>query len=505
MLLVGNFVSTAVGAVAVILIARLLGPEQYGEYTLAFVVPGVLQLFVGLGVNSSVIRFSAYSISTGKLDDAKRYTLNGLYFLVVLSTIITIVSIMIAGPVSSALLNRPALSYYVQLASLYVFGFTLLQSVSSAAIGWKWMELASISQVVQAVLRLFAAPILIIAGFGTYGAITGQVTSLIIAGLVATLFFYGAKLRGRLGKPGRFASDIREMVSYGFPIFVGGIISGLAIYYVAILMASITSNAVIGFYQAAVNVTYPVALISTSASYALFPAFASLDGIGVNAQAALKQAIKYVAFLMTPVAVFLIVASGQIVPLLYGERFAGSVPLLVLLAFTYLPVALGYAVIPIFFNGFGRPKLSMLSYLIGGIVLALTAPLLSITLGLEVDGLIYSLFLSYLAVVMIGAYLAKTRTNASLGLKPLVSILFASAVAGVIGSLTPLAISSHIFSLAFEVILFSGVYLTLVPLTGGLTLPDISVFRMTLAGIGLVGGLVAPILKYEEIVLGLIE
>jgi stage V sporulation protein B len=55
-LFVGNLVSTSIATVAIIIFARLLGPNGYGVYTLAFVVPSILQLFVGLGIGTAVTR-----------------------------------------------------------------------------------------------------------------------------------------------------------------------------------------------------------------------------------------------------------------------------------------------------------------------------------------------------------------------------------------------------------------------------------------------------------------
>lgn len=83
---------------AIILIARLLGPDLYGIYTLAFVIPGLLQLFVGLGVNTSVIRYSAYYVSVGRPEEAKRFTLNGISFVVILGVVLTAASALLAGP-----------------------------------------------------------------------------------------------------------------------------------------------------------------------------------------------------------------------------------------------------------------------------------------------------------------------------------------------------------------------------------------------------------------------
>lgn len=502
-LFVGNFVSTAISAAAIILIARLLGPPQYGVYTLAFVVPGLLQLFVGLGVNSSVTRYSAYYLSIGRPEEAKRFTLNGIYFVALLGAALTVATFLLAAPLSSLVLHRPELSQYVGLASLYVFGFTLLQIGTSAAIGWNWMGLASLSQVVQSALRLAIAPLLILAGFGVYGAISGQVSSLVLAGLMGVLLLYAAKFRGRSSEVSRFAKDAREMVGYGLPIFVGSLLSGLALYYVTIILAGIASNAVVGLYQAAVNITSPVALVSSAVAGALFPAFASLDGVGGNIQSALRLAVKYVAFLVTPVVVFLAAASDLLIGTFYGSSWLGSVPFLQLLAVSYLPVALGFAVIPVFFNGFGRTRLTMYSYLVAAAALAVAAPLLSVGLGYGVDGLIYSLFASYLTALVFGVVVARRYMKATLGLRQIMGILAASVVSGGITSVLPTVAGSSVLSLILDVAVFFGVYLTLAPAFGVIGDSDMYTLRLTLGELKVVGRLASPVLRYEGLVISL--
>lgn len=59
----GNLTATAGLTGAVVLIARLLGPEQNGSFSLALAIPSVLQLFVSLGVNTAATRFVAYHLS----------------------------------------------------------------------------------------------------------------------------------------------------------------------------------------------------------------------------------------------------------------------------------------------------------------------------------------------------------------------------------------------------------------------------------------------------------
>ena len=51
--------ATVPSAVCTILIARLLGPELYGMYSLALIVSGFLTIFTDYGVNQALTRFVA--------------------------------------------------------------------------------------------------------------------------------------------------------------------------------------------------------------------------------------------------------------------------------------------------------------------------------------------------------------------------------------------------------------------------------------------------------------
>ncbi|MEM1843209.1 MAG: oligosaccharide flippase family protein, partial [Desulfurococcaceae archaeon] len=56
----GSALSTFLSAICGIVVANLLGPELYGIYSLAFVIPGFLIVFTGLGVNAALTRYIAY-------------------------------------------------------------------------------------------------------------------------------------------------------------------------------------------------------------------------------------------------------------------------------------------------------------------------------------------------------------------------------------------------------------------------------------------------------------
>lgn len=501
-LFVGNFASTAVSAVAIIIVARLLGPDGYGAYSLAFVLPGLMQVFVGLGVNTSIIRYSTYYISTGRPEEAKRFTLNGIYFLTLVGALIAAVNFFLAGPLSSVVLHRPELTPDVELASVFVLGYTLFQAIIAAGIGWNWYGLASLSQIGQSILRLVAAPLLIIAGLGVYGAILGQVAAQAMAGILGGLALYAIKLRGRSSEVSRFVKDTREMVSYGLPVFAGSLASGLATYYVSILLAAIASNSIIGFYQAAVNLTSPIALVASAVASALFPAFASLDGIGGSMQLALRTSVKYVAFMVAPIAIFVAASSDALIGAFYGSNYAPGGVYLFFLAIAQVPVAMGAAILPVFFSGFGRTRLTMYASLSGALALAALAPLASIAWGFGVNGLIYSVLVSNIAILVAGALLARRGMKARLEVESMVAILVVSITSGVLAYLVPFS-GQPGFALVAKAAVFFFAYLTLAPIAGAINSSDIRVLGTTLGELRIIGKLVSPVLRYQKFILTL--
>lgn len=61
-LFTGNALSLIILAVGSIIIARLLGPENYGVYSLSLVVPSILAGLIDFGISSALIRFSDWCL-----------------------------------------------------------------------------------------------------------------------------------------------------------------------------------------------------------------------------------------------------------------------------------------------------------------------------------------------------------------------------------------------------------------------------------------------------------
>ncbi len=242
-LFIGNLLNAVITAAAILAIVRLLPPDVYGTYTLAILIPSILLNFLGLGVSSGITRFAAYHLARNEVETARRMTLNGLLFLIASGAILSLICYGGAGFFSSFVLHRPELVGLVQFASVLVLGQTLFQSALAALLGWSLMGRMSVTSVVQSLLRVGLAVGFVLAGFAVAGAIGGYAASLFIAGAFAIgvlwLRIKHEKAHVSLPpdsdnpvptpgtKPG-FVSDIKTLLPFGVPLFIGQLSINLA-------------------------------------------------------------------------------------------------------------------------------------------------------------------------------------------------------------------------------------------------------------------------------------
>ncbi len=472
-LFIGNLVSTLISTGTIIVFARLLGPSGYGVYTLAFVVPAILQLFVGFGVSTAVTRYVAFSLSTGDAERAASMTRTAMVFCLLFGLAMSVANLVAMPYFDVVVLHRPELVQYTQMASVYVAAVALSQVATSALIGWGSMIQVSAFAVLQASFKIALGVALILAGWGVLGAIDAHVASYLVQGLVAGLAIYLLRIRLSAKHANAFSKDVRAMVGYGLPVFGGGVVSGLAAQYSTVILASVVADTVIGYYQAAINVTVAITVISAALANVLFRSFAELHGLEEDISLAFAYAVRYVSFILTPVVFFIIASAGPLVGIFYGAAYSQAVELLRLVAVSYLPVAIGLTVLPSFLNGVGRSSMNMWVSFSGSAALVVASLVFVLGLRLGAEGLVFALLVSNMAIAVPGLILARVYLHTHVPVKPLAGLFGAGFVAWLAVVVLPLQALSSVETVVVQGVVYVAAYLVLVPLFFGLETEDL--------------------------------
>ena len=336
-----------------IIIARVLGAEGKGIYSLALLLPALLVTFTNLGINPATVFYTAkreYS--------PKEVFGNNIILTVLISVFAVLLGLVIILFFSNELFPGVRKEYLL-LALCLVPLPLFFDFVSHILLGLQKIETYNMIFFLQSFLFLILVGVLLLGfHFGIKAAISAQIIAFLLAGIV--LFFWVKKeTEGIFLRPNN--KYLEDASFYGFKAHLGGMISFLH-YRADLFLVNIFVNPLaVGFYSVAVALAEGMWLISRSVSTVLFPKVASETDAD-----SLKQftplVCRNVLLVALLVAILLFVLSHWLVVLLYSETFLESIQPFRILLIGAVAVC-GYSILANDLMARGRPML--VSYISG--------------------------------------------------------------------------------------------------------------------------------------------
>lgn len=509
-LLWGLIVSTVISSVGIIFIARLLGSELYGLYTVVITVPIIINIFRDWGVNSAIVKFTAQFRSEGRSDEIRSILLTGLLFEVVAGLVLTVLSFFLADFIATAVFNRPVIAPLIQIASLSIFAGGLISAATATFTGYEKMEINSIMIICQSIFKTGIIIGLVILGLGTTGATIGYTVGTLIAGLigVALIGVIYRQLPKTIVPKHEIKAYLTAMLMYCLPLSIGTIITMLLPQFYAFLLPIryTTDNVQIGNYSVAMNFVVLITFFAQPVITMMFPAFSKLDP--QKDKDALKNifsySIKYSSLLVVPATTLVICLSEPAVETLFGTTYLTAPLYLALLAIQYLYTAFGNLTVNGFLNGQGQTSLFLKMGLLTGAIGFPMGYFLIMNFG--VLGLIATtLVASVPSLIMALVFIKKTyglTIDWVSSVRILFSALFTSAITYVL--ISQLYFASWV-ELLLGVCIFAVILVPTLLLSRAITRSDIANLRFMAGGLGALGGIIDKLLVIIERIMGFLR
>ncbi len=497
-LFVGNAVSILILAIGSIVIARLLGPANYGLYSISLAAPAFFLMFTSLGVDPAVTRYSAMLRSEGRNQEAASMLRSSMLFKLLTAIVMFIVCFTLADSFASTILNRPGIGDLIRFSSAVIVFQAVFSTTGSAFMGLDRVQDSALTMIVQAVVKAVAAPLLILLGLEVVGALTGHILGYAVATVAAVLILFLKHYRdlGGASKSNSLSTDLSIMLRYGFPIYFSALLTSVLGSYQSIVLAHFVSNTEIGNLGVAMEIATMVSLVASPAGI-LFATFSKVDPKSSDAKDIFRLSIKYTSLLIIPAATVVIVLSKDLVLFFYGGGFSLAPLFLSIYVLTYLYVGLGSMVLSNFMSGVGESKTVLTAGLINLVAFIPLAPILAYFHGVPgvlAAGLIYAL----LSLIYLLAR-AKRGFNLDFGFKDSLRTYLASAISAVplllilqfspFQGLINLAVGGSIFLLS---------YLTVAPILGAVDASDIKNLESILGNQKLLSSVLKPVMTYER-------
>ncbi|MDA0168670.1 MOP flippase family protein [Solirubrobacter taibaiensis] len=303
--------------VGAIIVARLLAPEQYGLAMLALVFASLVLVF-------SDLAFGAALVQRKEISEDDRST--AFWVTVGSGTLFTVLGVALSGAIA-ALYGEPEVAGLLALLSAS-FIITALgsthQSLLLREMAFKRTEILGLA---GAFVGTVGAVVLAVMGVGAY-AIIGQ--QLLTAFITTALLWRASKWRPHF----RFSrASLRDLGG-----FSGFLVGHRLLYYLhqnadRFIIGRFLGVGALGSYAIAYNVMLqPVAKIAMPVQRVLAPAFARMQDEPERIAAAWARAARLVAMLAVPSLTGMIIVAPDFVPVVLGERWNDSIPVIQLIA-----------------------------------------------------------------------------------------------------------------------------------------------------------------------------
>jgi len=302
---------------AMVVLARLLVPSDFGLVAIALTISIFLGLVASLGLGGVFV-------VEQDLDDRAKGTYLTLFLAMGAGFALVMAA---AAPAFASIFDDPRLDDVVLAMSVMVF--------FSGGLNWFYEALMQrelefrnrfVAQMVQAVTYSVTGIVLAALGAGVWSLVTGQIVG---AAAYATALLTLAPYRVRPAFD-RVAAARGVQEGRGFLVQT---VTGFAAQNVDILIVGrVLGAARLGFYSMAIRVSeLPSWVIAESVAKVTFPGFARMRYRGEDVTPAFLSALKLVAFAACPLGIVLSGAAEPVVLVVFGERWVGMIgPLAVL-------------------------------------------------------------------------------------------------------------------------------------------------------------------------------
>jgi len=341
-------IQLALGVGASIIVARSLGPEGKGIYSLVFLFEGVLVNFLDFGIGSATV------FNIGKKKYSPREALGANIFL---STAISLASIIIGSLIIIFLGSHifPGIpSKYLFLGLVLAPFYFYLNYIVSIMLGLQKIKLYNLLQsAVPLFFFLLLLLLLLLRRIDVVQAVFAQIAAYALAVVVA--FVVAKKNSGGISFPSGTAI-YKSAISYGIKNYIGNIITFFQ-YRANVFLINIFLNPLaVGFYSVAAGLVEQMWIVSEAAGAMLFPRVAG-ESDKKNLDSFTPRVCRNVMFITLIACIFLFFIGPYLIGFFYSSSFSDSIaPFKILLA--GIVAMSGWRILSSDFYGRGLPMIN---------------------------------------------------------------------------------------------------------------------------------------------------
>jgi len=308
-----------------IILARYLGPNDFGLFNLGITIIGIAGIFSTLSIPIGIARYIPLYREKKQDYRVRGVILTSLKLTCLLSFIVTLILFLLSGYLTY-LYNSPELKWVIIIFAISL-PFTAFSTTFSAI--FQGFEDARPSAIFKNLLmnciRIGFYAIVIILGLGLIG-VTWSYTIAILVATVSFAIYFLRTVSRYLSWEWNGSQEYGTLLTFSMPMFIANIATNLAGQINLLILGRFHPISDIGVYTAAILLSSILLFFIESISFLYLPVFTSLFAAGKKQEMNKTYQImtKWMVFASLPLIWFFIFYPSGIISLIFGEEYASG-------------------------------------------------------------------------------------------------------------------------------------------------------------------------------------
>ncbi len=496
--LIGRVINFLFLGIALILVTRLLGPAQYGVYTLAVAFAGIFSTFAYVGIGTTLSKLIPEFLQQKRFDDVNHIVSNAFFLIVFTGIVLTAICFIFSGFLSNYIFHTAAMYQIIQLASLWILSSMLFGVFYDALVGFGNGKHIAVLLGVQTVLQSVISISLAFGGFMAAAPIFGLVIG------YAAAAFMGVYLVYRVHHVSwRWPSfkHMHRLLDFSVPIAASNVLSSTVSNFALIFLGYFVTNALIGNIGITSRTGLVINVIFDSLGFAILPTFSAVISNKKTTKdiGRIYSYTVYLAILLvSPLLFYVIFLSGTLSTTLFGGAYMAAPTYISILSLGLLIGIVGtYGVILL--TGAGKVKLvfkyNILVYGLTALFYIALIPLLHALGYAIVAFLIVPILIDIAAITIIRKFFKvdfRTGKLARIVLANIITCVVLILVAQVISGIPLLVVSAILYLIIYPVLSIK---------LSGVEKSDINTIRSLSQGVPIFGSMLISLMNYADMII----
>jgi len=326
-----NILSTAIGALGLALMARLITREEMGVIAGLTFLASLIQLVSSLGLNVSLAKF--VSELKGRNEDISTHVLSAISLRIPPCILIASILTLFPTEISLLLFKTPTYSNTIRLLALDSILLSISPLLNSTLWGSGKLKNIAIYRTLSTAIRWLSILAFLTGKLGLNGVIYGW----ILSDITLLLMFSLSTIKLITPKKHLLRNSIKylpKLLTFSWPIYLASIVTFLYTWYDRAIILTFLPLSDLGIYNIAYTAFTVLTSIATSLGSALLPycgmAYGRKDHKAISSS--IKRASRYTMLIMFPLTIGLAATAKPIITLFAGKQYEQGWQILAILS-----------------------------------------------------------------------------------------------------------------------------------------------------------------------------